>query len=113
MCVASYETPMLSLCCCSTAAALLREALSPFASGFPLPMADDHWPVTSQEAKQRVPPVLLALDDPMDQLEALEAASGTKVRVCAQVEATLPIRKQRVLRTHIYTPKTLVNLRRG
>lgn len=33
-----------------------------------------------KEAKQRIPPVLLALHDPMDALEALEAASGKRVR---------------------------------
>jgi len=31
-----------------------------------------------KEAKQRIPPVLLALHDPMDALEALEAASGKR-----------------------------------
>ncbi|KDD72856.1 hypothetical protein H632_c2809p0, partial [Helicosporidium sp. ATCC 50920] len=31
-----------------------------------------------QEAKQRVPPVLLSLHDPMDELRELEAASGTR-----------------------------------
>jgi ATP-dependent RNA helicase DDX41 len=41
-----------------------------------------------QEAKQRIPPVLMALDDPMDKLEELEAVSGTKVlRMCAQHRA--------------------------
>ena len=35
-----------------------------------------------KEAKQRIPPVLLALHDPMDALEALEAASGKRVRHC-------------------------------
>ncbi len=35
-----------------------------------------------KEAKQRIPPVLLALHDPMDALEALEAASGKRVRNC-------------------------------
>ncbi len=33
-----------------------------------------------KEAKQRIPPVLLALHDPMDAMEALEAASGKRVR---------------------------------
>ncbi|CAD7695226.1 unnamed protein product, partial [Ostreobium quekettii] len=31
-----------------------------------------------KEAKQRIPPVLMALDDPMEELQELEAVSGTK-----------------------------------
>lgn len=42
-----------------------------------------------QEAKQRVPPVLLALDDPMDNMEALEAASGTKVRFMSYLSLSI------------------------
>lgn len=31
-----------------------------------------------KEAKQRIPPVLMALDDPMEELQEVEAVSGTK-----------------------------------
>ncbi len=41
------------------------------------PQTPPHTPRT-QEAKQRVPHFLLALDDPLEQMEELAVASGVK-----------------------------------
>lgn len=59
--------------CSSTACRLL-----PVGSQNLIPEPSSLNPQPPQEAKQRVPHFLLAIDDPLEEMEALAAASGVK-----------------------------------